>query len=417
MQTVCVTGYGVVSPWGADLGAFEAALFAGHSAVRAEAIELPGLERFRVPLARSAFDARAVQSPSRVPLDRGSAMALAAADAAAAMAQLHGAQLDAHRLGIYWGSGMGGAETFDATCRALYADQRRIRPTSVVTAMPNAPVAELALRFGARGAAQTYACACASAAVAIGEALRALREGRLDVAVAGGSEAMLTHGVIGAWHALRVLADVGEGRAGAFPDGDDAAWACKPFAASRSGFALGEGAAAFILETEAHARARGATRSLVLSGYASNCDAMHITKPDTDGQVRAIESALRDAGLAAADIGHVNAHGTATLAGDTAEAASLGLVFGDHGVPVTATKAGIGHLLGAGSAIELAATLLALQRGQVPPTGGDAAIDPALAIDVVRGAPRDLPALRHAMSTSFAFGGTNAVLIVSSGGG
>ena len=178
----------------------------------------------------------------------------------------------------------------------------------------------------------------------------------------------------------------------------------------------GKGAGAFVLETEAHARVRGARLgpdTLALTGYASNCDAMHITKPDPDGQVRAIEAALRDAGLAASDIGHVNAHGTATVAGDAAEAASLARVFGERGVAVTATKAAIGHLLGGGSAIELAATLLALRRRQVPPTGGDAATDPALPIDIVRGAPRALPQLRHALSTSFAFGGTNAVLIAS----
>jgi 3-oxoacyl-[acyl-carrier-protein] synthase II len=407
MQTVFVTGFGVVSPCGADLPAFATALFSGQSAVRAERIELPGTEPMRVALARSVFDAARVMAPSRVPLDRGSAMALVAAESAASMAALPAAGLDPYRLGIYWGCGMGGAETFDATCRAVYAEHRRIRPTSVVTAMPNAPAAELALRFTARGAAQSYACACASSAVAIGEALRALREGRLDVAIVGGSEAMLTTGVIAAWAALRVLADPGTG-------GDlGAARACRPFAADRSGFALGEGAAAFVLETEAHARQRGASRELTLSGYGSNCDALHITKPDSEGQVHAIAAALRDAGLAAGDIGHVNAHGTATVAGDAAEAASLSRVFGDHGVPVTATKSITGHLLGAGSAIELAATLLALQRGALPPTGGAAGADPALKLDLVQGEPRPATGLRHAMSTSFAFGGTNAVLIAS----
>lgn len=407
MQTVFISGFGVVSPWGKDMAAFEAALFAGHSTVRAERIELPGSEPFNVPLARSVFNASAMQSPSGVPLDRGSAMALAAADAAADMAGLSGAVLDPYRLGIYWGCGMGGAETFDATCRAVYAEHRRIRPTSVVTAMPNAPVAELALRFRARGAAQSYACACASSAVAIGEALRALREGRLDVAIVGGSEAMLTTGVIGAWAALRVLADAGAG------DEMAAARACRPFAADRKGFALGEGAAAFVLETEAHARRRGASLDLKLSGFASNCDAMHITKPDTEGQVRAMTAALQDAGLRARDIGHVNAHGTATVAGDAAEAASLCRVFGEYAVPVTATKAIIGHLLGAGSAIELAATLLALRKGCVPPMGGGVDLDPLLNIDLVQGDARQAMGMRHAMSNSFAFGGTNAVLIAS----
>lgn len=407
MQTVFITGFGVVSPWGVELVDFEAALFSGRSAVRAERFELQGTGPFDVPLARSVFDATSVLSPSLVPLDRGSAMALAAAESAARMAGIAESSLDPHRLGIYWGCGMGGAATFDATCRAVYAEQRRIRPTSVVTAMPNAPVAELALRFSARAAAQSYACACASSAVAIGEALRTLRDGRMDVAIVGGSEAMLTPGVIGAWSALRVLADVSAG------DETAAAHACRPFAADRCGFALGEGSAAFVLETEANVRRRGAAPSLCLSGYASNCDARHITKPDSEGQARAMAAALHDAGLQPGDIGHVNAHGTATQAGDAAEAASLSLVFGEHAVPVTATKAITGHLLGAGSALELAATLLALQRRCVPPTCGGAAPDPSLPIDLVRDEARHTASARHAMSSSFAFGGTNAVLIAS----
>jgi 3-oxoacyl-[acyl-carrier-protein] synthase II len=218
---------------------------------------------------------------------------------------------------------------------------------------------------------------------------------------------MLTGGVIGAWQALRVLADTGVG------DALSAAQACRPFAIDRSGFALGEGAAAFILETGDHAQRRKAKREFQLSGYASNCDALHITKPDSEGQVRAIRAALQDAGLKASDIGHVNAHGTATTAGDAAEAASLSQVFGDCGVPVTATKSITGHLLGAGSAVELAATLLALKRQEIPPTGGRFQTDPALKIDVVQDEARPAPGLRHALSTSFAFGGTNAVLVAS----
>jgi 3-oxoacyl-[acyl-carrier-protein] synthase II len=249
----------------------------------------------------------------------------------------------------------------------------------------------------------TYACACASAAVAVGEAMHALRSGRLDLAIVGGSEALLSPGVIGAWHALRVLA----------PARGDALHACRPFAADRAGFALGEGAAAFVIETQAHAQARGAQVQAVLSGYATNCDAQHITQPDAQGQTAAMRAALADAALALSDIGHVNAHGTATVAGDAAEAASLLGLFGPGGVPVTATKAITGHLLGASGALELLATVLALQRQAAPPTGGVAAPDAALGIDLVCGETRRLPGLRHAMSHSFAFGGTNAVLVAS----
>jgi len=403
----CITGCGVVSPLGNRLEDFDDALFEGVSAVRAEELQLPGAGPSRVPLARCNFDESSVAAPSKVPLDRGSAMALAAAAAATQQAAWAVGDTDPERIGLFWGSGMGGAASFDATCRGLYAEQRRIRPTSVVTAMPNAPLAELALRYAVRGTAMGYACACASAAVAIGEALRALRDGRLDMAIVGGSDALLSPGVIGAWQAMRVLAPLGG------PADGDGRLACRPFAADRAGFALGEGAAALVLETEAHARGRGARWNLQLSGYASNCDGLHITQPDPTGQARAMHAALRDAGLAPGDIGHVNAHGTATTAGDAAEAESLRRVFGSTPPAVTATKSAMGHLLGAGGAVEFVATLRALQWRKAPPVAHAAALDAAFEIDLVRGPARKLPGLNHALSNSFAFGGTNAVLIAS----
>ena len=149
---------------------------------------------------------------------------------------------------------------------------------------------------------------------------RSIRHGRVDADLVGGSEALLVPGVVGAWQAMRVLA----------PPGSDPAHACRPFAADRSGFALGEGAAAFVLESEAHLRARGGQPRWLLSGYGTTCDGRHITQPDPPGQVRAMQAALADAGLPAHKIGHVNSHGTATQAGDAAEALSLRTVFGTH---------------------------------------------------------------------------------------
>jgi len=405
---VAVTGSGVVSPIGIGIAAFTDAVFAGRSAVRAHAIDLVGLDVPLVPVAAADFDAAAVTSPSRVPLDRATAMALVAADEAARAAALGEGSVAGERLGVYWGSGMAGASTFETTLRTVYVEHRRMRPTSVVTTMPNAPTAELAVRFRARGAALAYACACASSAVAIGEAMRAIRAGAIDVAVVGGSESLLTPGVVAGWQAMRVLAPLA-------PDvsADAAARACRPFAADRAGFALGEAAAAFVLESIDHARARGASWLWQLTGYASNCDGVHITNPDAEGQVRAMRAALADAGLAPAALGHVNAHGTATLAGDVAEAASLVAVFGAHRVPVTSTKAIHGHLLGAGGAVELLAAACALVAGRLPPTANTASVDPAFAIDLVTGSARPAPELRHAMSSSFAFGGTNAVLVAS----
>lgn len=406
---VVVTGAGVVSPIGSCLRDFDEALFAGRSAIVARAIDLPGIAVPPVPVAACDFDAAAVAAPSRLPLDRGTAMALAAARAAAANAGLAKGGFDPERLGVYWGSGMAGAATFEATCRSVYADRRRMRPTSVVTTMPNAPLAEIALAFEARGAALAYACACASSAVAIGEAMRAIRAGLVDVAIAGGSEAMLVPGVLASWQAMRVLAPVsGDGGGGV-----SAAACCRPFAADRSGFALGEGAAAFVVESETHARARGAAPFGRLAGYASNCDGVHITQPDPAGQARAMRAALADAGLRPCEIGYVNAHGTATAAGDAAEAASLCDVFGAGNVAVSSTKAIHGHLLGAGGAVELLAALRALGEGRLPPNANVDQADPALRVDLVLGSAREATSLSAAMSNSFAFGGTNAVLIAT----
>jgi len=237
--------------------------------------------------------------------------------------------------------------------------------------------------------------------------MRAIRSGAIDVAVVGGSESLLTPGVVAGWQAMRVLAPIASDAPA------DAARACRPFAADRAGFALGEAAAAFVLESTAHAHARGAPAQWQLAGYASNCDGVHITNPDADGQARAMRAALADAGLDATAIGHVNAHGTATLAGDAAEASSLAAVLGAHGVPVTSTKAIHGHLLGAGGAVELLAAACALVAARLPPTANTERVDPAFAIDLVTGEARAAPALRHVLSSSFAFGGTNAVLVAS----
>jgi 3-oxoacyl-[acyl-carrier-protein] synthase II len=283
-----------------------------------------------------------------------------------------------------------------------------MRPTTVLTVMPNAAVAELALQFGAQGAALAYACACASSAVAIGEAMRAIRGGWIDVAVVGGHEAMLTPGVMASWHAMRVTAPPPDGAPGS---------ACRPFSGDRAGFALGEGAGALVLESEAHANAQARAREatpLFLAGYATNCDATHITNPDPAGQVRAMRAALRDAGLDAAQIGHINAHGTATTAGDAAEAASIREVFG-NAVPVSATKAIHGHVLGGGGAIEMVAALRTLARGMLPPTANLRVPDAAFDLDFVRGDAREAANLHYVVSNSFAFGGTNAVLIAGRG--
>jgi 3-oxoacyl-[acyl-carrier-protein] synthase II len=402
---VRVSGLGFITPIGRTVEAFDHALFNGRSAVRAQTLEIKGMDPMLLAVAACDFESNGVRSTSRLPLDRGTAMALAAAQDAAAQARLDMGSIDRERLGIFWGSGLAGAGTFDNTTSALYGEQRRMRPTTVLTVMPNAAVAELALHFGARGSAIAYACACASSAVAIGEAMRAIRGGWIDVAIVGGHDAMLTPGVMASWHAMRVMA----------PPPADAPWsACRPFSGDRAGFAIGEGAAALVLESEAHAQARGVTGNgdtpFVLAGYATNCDGTHITNPDAAGQVRAMRAALRDAGIEASDIGHINAHGTATSAGDAAEAASIREVFG-NATPVSATKAIHGHVLGGGGAIELIAALRALARESLPPIAHLQTPDAAFDLDFVLGQAREARGIRYALSNSFAFGGTNAVIV------
>ncbi|MEY2621942.1 MAG: hypothetical protein RIT26_1762 [Pseudomonadota bacterium] len=402
-EPVVITGLDQISALGNGLDELDAAIAHSRSGISAYDLNLPGIDPARIAVGRVSADLSDLQAPSKLPMDRATALALRVAQTAVAHAGLKPTQVNPLRLGVYWGSGMAGAHSFDTGCEALYAHQRRMRPTHVVTTMPNAALAEISLWLKAQGPCLSYACACASSAVAIGEALCALRAGRLDVAVVGGSESMLTPGVMASWNAMRVLA----------PALANPATSCQPFDTHRRGFALGEGAAALVLESAAHARQRGAHTVALLSGYGVGTDGTHITNPDVDGQVRAMRMALDDAGLEPGQIGYLNAHGTATAAGDLAEALSISTVFGEHPVPVSSTKALHGHLLGAGGAVELVIGVRSLIRRFLPGAAHIQEPDPRMALNLVPATGLHAPQVRHVMSNSFAFGGTNAVLIAS----
>ena len=279
----------------------------------------------------------------------------------------------------------------------------RVPPLTIPAFMPNAPASHAAIRLGVKGPLLTYSVACASSAVAIGEAMRAVQRGDVDLALAGGSEALIVPGVVAAWQAMQTLASFAPG---------EAARACRPFAADRSGFVLGEGAAFLVLESEAHARARGARVYARLIGYGLSSDATHLTKPDAPGQARALRAALREAGLQAADVGYCNAHGTATKIGDLVESEALATVWGAAlpDLRVSSTKALHGHLLGAAGALEAAITILALQQQHLPPNLNGSTVDAACALNLVQPGDSAAPALQAALSSSFAFGGTNVVL-------
>lgn len=404
-RRVAITGVGVVSPLGHSLSDFHQSLLAGRSGIDIlpqDFLIAPGQQ-----VAARILDwnpAPVLKEGEAANLDRGTQFALVAANQAIAMSGVDLAACDRERIGVSWGTGMGGAHTLDAGYRQVYQKgDMRLRPLSVVMGMNNAAASNVAVRFGLKGPFANYATACSSSAMALGEAMRTILSGRADAAVAGGSEALLTPGTIAAWQALRTLAA---------PDKDDPTASCRPFDRKRTGLVLGEGAAVFMLEEESQARARGAKILAFLTGYGNTCDAVHMSRPDRDGQVRAMKFALAESGVGVQDIGYVNAHGTATTVGDVVECEAIGQVFGEHAarLPVSSTKSMHGHLLGGAGALEMAATMLPFLGGMLPPTAHLTEPDPACAIRHVRGAEKIEPP-RAVMSNSFAFGGSNVVLI------
>lgn len=282
--------------------------------------------------------------------------------------------------------------------------KRRVSPLSVPMAMNNAAASHIAMALGLGGACQTYSVACASSTISIGEAYRRIQRGESLLIVAGGSEAPLAFTIMRAWEALRVVAS---------GDVDTAYRACQPFQEGRTGLVLGEGAAALVLEDWEHAQARGARIYCELAGFGQSCDHTHLVRPDAQGQSRAIMAAMREAELGPADVGYVNAHGTATAEGDAVEIRALTQVFGAYApdLLVSATKSMHGHSLGAVGAMEAVITVLALARQVIPPTAHlEQVAENCTGVRHVMGdALRDVP-MRAALSNSFAFGGSNAVL-------
>lgn len=403
-RRVAVTGAGVVSPIGNTLEDFHGALRDGRSGIRRLPSEITQGSGVAVGATVDWTPAPLLKESEAANLDRATQFALGAAAQALGASRLD-TRASPERVGLYWGTGLGGANTLESAYKQVYgADEWRTRPLTVVMAMSNAAGANVAVRHGLRGPFANFATACSSSAMALGEAMRTIQAGRADAIVAGGSEALLTPATLLAWQALRTLAPA---------DANDAAASCKPFDKRRAGLVLGEGAAAFVLEDEARALARGAPILARLSGYGNSCDAVHMSRPDRDGQVRAMREALEEAGLTPADIGYINAHGTATAVGDVVEAEAINAVFGDSAarVPVSSTKSLHAHLLGGAGALEFAAALLPLMRGWLPPTAYLEQPDPACKLRHVPLKSQRVDPPRAVMSNSFAFGGSNVVLI------
>lgn len=406
-RRVAITGLGVISPLGNSPQAFFDALMAGQSGIGY--IKADFVDRLDTKIAAQVdFDPLQHFAKNKAAsLDRVSQFALFAAGEAIKDAGLDMENADKSRMGVYLGTGMGGASSVEEGYIRLYRDgAERLKPFTVLMAMNNAAASQIGLEYGLTGANLTYSTACSSSSIAIGEAFHQVRHGYADVMFAGGAEALLTFGTIKAWEALRAMAS---------EDKNDPSASCKPFSADRTGLVLGEGAAIVVLEDMEHAKQRGAHIYAELTGYGSGNDSTHITQPSPEGQAKAMRAALHCAGLIPSEIGYINAHGTATPLNDPAETAAIKLVFGEHApkVPVSSTKSMHGHLMGATAAVEFVASVMALTRNEVPPTMNLHNPDPACDLDYVPNAGRKNVPLKHVMSNSFAFGGTSGVLIAS----
>lgn len=404
-RRVAITGLGVLSPVGGHVDELVARLIAGKSGIRR--LTSPRCERLRSPIgAPVEFDGAAHFDAVRCRmLDRVSQMALVAAAQAIADAKMDFAGELHERCGVSVGSSMGGVATTDAAYYSLYGEgSERVHPLNILAAMSNAPAAWIGIEYGLSGPNLTYSTACSSSSVAVGEAARRIQSAEVDVMIAGGAEAPLTFGVLSAWEAMRIVAATDPG---------DPSTSCRPFSLTRTGLVIGEGAAFLVLEEWEHARARGAHIHAEFLGYGLTTDVAHITRPTITGQANAMRAALRSADLSAESIDYINAHGTGTVQNDAVETAAIKDVFGAraYSIPVSSTKSMHGHLLGAAGALEFVISVACLARGVVPPTTHLNAPDPACDLDYISAGARTDAKLRTVMSNSFAFGGTNAVLI------
>jgi nodulation protein E len=397
-RRVAVTGIGVICALGKSLAETWEALAAGRSAIGPiESVDTRPL-RFHNGAEVKDFDPDVSFDPGTAALlDRFAQFALIAAREAvrdsgiALTAELRG------RTAVVTGTSLGGQNAQQAGFEDLYLSGReRVHPLTIPRTMTNAGASHVSMEFGTLGPAFTLSTACSSASHAIGLAFRMVRSGEAELAIAGGSEAPFSMGLLKAWEAMRVIA----------PD------TCRPFSKDRLGMILGEGAAMMTLEPLEAARARGAPVYAEVAGFGMSSDAHHITQPAAEGAVRAMRAAIEDGQAPLEAVGYINAHGTGTLSNDPVEAGAIRQLFRGHAgkVAVSSTKSMHGHALGAAGALEAVATVMALRHELLPPTANFTVLDPACDVDVIANQPR-AASVEFALSNSFAFGGLNAVLL------
>jgi 3-oxoacyl-[acyl-carrier-protein] synthase II len=397
-----VTGLGAVTPLASDLGKSWSRLLVGEGGCGpVTAFPVDG-QPVRIACEAAEFEAgRWLDRRTQRRTDRFAQFAIAAARMAESDAGLMIAA-EPDRIGASIATAQGGVASLAACCAGVA--QARIHPTLVPAFMPNMAAGWVSIELGLRGPVTAPCTACAASAMAIGDGYDAIRLGRAEVMLCGGSEAGITPLAMAGFAAMRALSR----------RNDEPAAASRPFDADRDGFVMGEGAAVVVLEELEHARARGATIYAELAGYGVSSDAYHITEPDPAGagQARAVRLALADAGLETTDVDYINAHASSTGLGDRIETAAIKLALGDEvarSTPISSIKGATGHCLGAAGAIEAAVTVLAIRDQILPPTINYQTVDPACDLDVVPNVARPHH-LEVALSNSFAFGGHNAVI-------
>lgn len=398
MRRVAVTGIGILTANASTVAGFRDTLLEGRVGIRPHAVAGPAART--MALARiddAAMAASGVELSPR--FDRLAHLALVAAVEAMATAGLEKGDPELAEATILFGTALGGGNTLEEGYARYFKEGRKPHPFSVPKIMPSAPAAALSMAWGIKGPSSTISSACSSSSAAIAAGCSAILAGEAEIVVSGGTESALTETILLAWEQLKVVS----------PD------TCRPFSATRKGMVLGEGAAVVILESEAHARARGATILGYVAGSGATSDAGDLVKPSQEGQVAAIRRALKSAGIGPEQIGYINAHGTGTRQNDIVEAATIRDVFGDTPPPVSSTKSIHGHTIAAAGAIEGLATLLALQGQFAPPTMNFEAPDPDCPLDVVPNESRPL-SMEFALSNSFAFGGHNVSLVFQKAG-
>lgn len=396
MRRVVITGAGTVNALAHDVAGTLAAMRAGRCGIGP--LEIRDADRLAVGIGAQVKGWDAALYLERTQLSQADRFAQFAL-AAAAQAMMQSGLATGADCGVILGTAGGGLATSEDSYRAVFAEgKNRVHPLTVPKLMASAGASHISMAHGITGPVFTVSTACASSNHAIGLAFQMVRSGACRAVLAGGAEAMLTFGGIKAWEGLRVLSPTG----------------CRPFSRDRDGMVQGEGAAVLVLEEREAALARGAPVLAEVAGFAMTADAGDLVAPSIDGAVRAMQGALRDAGMAPADVGYINAHGTGTAANDRTEAAAIMQVFGPDAPPVSATKAMHGHCIGATGAVEVLACIMALRDGVIAPTIGFAGGEDGFGLDVVPDTARE-GRVEVALSNAFAFGGLNAVLVLRRG--